>query len=94
MHSLALLGQEHKGPHVNAAKFTGFPMCSHDAANGMGVRSEQEMTHLVGHNAAQNSGDINIGVGMKLLRSVPENVAVTAGPVWAQKGDAEGYIAG
>lgn len=69
-------------------------MCSHDAANGMGVRSEQEMPHLVGYNTAQNSGDINIGVGMKLLRSVPENVAVTAGPVWAQKGDAEGCIAG
>ncbi len=36
-HSFGLLGQEQKGPHGNAAKLTAFPMCSHDAVNGMGI---------------------------------------------------------
>ena len=53
-HSLALLWQEQKGSHADTSKFTALPMCLHDAANGMGIRSEQQMPDFVSHDTGEN----------------------------------------
>ena len=55
----------------------------------MGVGSEQQMPHLMSHDAAENFAKINVRVRVKVLRSFPKHIAVTAGSVGRQEGDAE-----
>jgi hypothetical protein len=52
------------------------------------------MPHLVSHDAAENFAKINIRVRVKLLRSFPKHIAVTAGSVGRQEGDAERCVTG
>jgi hypothetical protein len=52
------------------------------------------MTHLVSDDAAENVGKINVRVGVKLLRPFPKYIAVAAGTVSRQEGDAERCVAG
>ena len=52
------------------------------------------MAHFVSHDAAENFRKINPPFHMKVLRSFPEHIAVPAGSVGGQEGDAEGCVVG
>lgn len=56
MHALNLLGQKEKRSHGDAVKLRSIPTRLHDSADGVGIRPEQEMSHFVRHDAAENRG--------------------------------------
>ena len=59
----------------------------------MGIGSQQEMPHLVSDDAAENVRKTNVRICVKVQRSFPEYIAITAGSVRRQEGDAERGVA-
>jgi hypothetical protein len=47
----------------------------------------------MGHHAAENSSGINLEIGVQLLHSFPEHVAIPTVPIGIQERNAEGRVA-
>ena len=69
-------------------------MCLHDAADGVGIRPEQQMTHLMCHDATEEGRQVHLRVGLEILDPLPEYIAVSPGSVRCQVSNPEDLVPG
>src|SRR5882724_10074940 len=69
-------------------------MSLHDAADGMGIRSEQQMPQFVSHDTGENCCQVNLRTRLEIPCSLPEYVAVLSGTVGRQISNPTSCVAG